>query len=101
GASGVEVAGGVEALAGSILNEAMRNAERHASPTEVRVTIENKGGAFAMEVRNDGLREAGGGRAGSRMGLRLASYEALQRGGMLEYGREEERWRVRLVLPSR
>ena len=34
------------------------------------------------------------------MGLRLASYEALQRGGMLEYGREEDQWRVRLVLPS-
>lgn len=98
---GVEVPERLEPLAVSILNEALRNAERHASPTEVRVTIENKGGAFAMEVRNDGLREAGGGRAGSRMGLRLASYEALQRGGMLEYGREEERWRVRLVLPSR
>jgi hypothetical protein len=34
------------------------------------------------------------------MGLRLASHEALQRGGMLEYGREGDQWRVRLVLPS-
>jgi nitrogen-specific signal transduction histidine kinase len=52
-------------------------------------------------VRNDGLKPAQEGKAGgSRMGLRLASYEALQRGGMLEYGREEDRWRVRLVLPS-
>jgi hypothetical protein len=53
-----------------------------------------------MEVRNDGLPpDAIGSGGGSRMGLRLASYEALQRGGMLEYGREEDRWRVRLVLP--
>jgi hypothetical protein len=55
-----------------------------------------------LEVRNDGLPPIGdeSGARGSRMGLRLASYEALQRGGMLEYGREEDRWRVRLVLPS-
>ena len=97
---GVEVPERLEPLAVSILNEALRNAEKHAKPNEVRVTIQNLGGAFAMEVRNDGL--LGDGREGvsSRMGLRLASYEALQRGGMLEYGREEEQWRLRLVLPS-
>ena len=97
----VDVPESLEPLAVSILNEALRNAEKHASPAEVRVTIYERDGAFALEVRNDGLppvgRERGG---GSRMGLRLASYEALQRGGMLEYGREEDRWRVRLVLPS-
>src|SRR6266545_587514 len=92
---GVDVPESLEPLAVSILNEALRNAEKHAQPTEVRVTIQNLGGAFAMEVRNDGLRDNREG--GSRMGLRLASYEALQRGGMLEYGREEDRWRVRLV----
>jgi hypothetical protein len=65
------------------------------------VTIGERDEAFVLEVRNDGLPPAGEARAGgSRMGLRLASYEALQRGGMLEYGREEDRWRVRLVLPS-
>jgi len=31
--------------------------------------------------------------------LRLASHEALQRGGVLEYGREGAEWRIRLVLP--
>jgi signal transduction histidine kinase len=85
----------------SILNEALRNAEKHADPSEVRVTIDAPDGAFLLEVRNDGLtpsRDAAS--RGSRMGLRLASYEALQRGGMLEYGREEDQWRVRLVLPS-
>jgi signal transduction histidine kinase len=97
---GVDVPERLEPLAVSILNEALRNAEKHAEPKEVRVTIQNLGGAFAMEVRNDGLRASGREGASSRMGLRLASYEALQRGGMLEYGREEDRWRVRLVLPS-
>ena len=91
----------LEPLAVSILYEALRNAEKHADPSEVRVTIDAPDGAFSMEVRNDGLPPAGaGGGGGSGMGLRLASYEALQRGGMLEYGREEDRWRVRLVLPS-
>ena len=98
---GVDLPESLEPLAVSILNEALRNAEKHAEPAEVRVTIDERDGAFALEVRNDGLPPAGAGRApGSRMGLRLASYEALQRGGMLEYGREEDRWRVRLVLPS-
>jgi signal transduction histidine kinase len=98
---GVEVPEKLEPLAVSILNEALRNAEKHADPSEVKVTIDAPDGAFVLEVRNDGLKSAdGGNEGGSRMGLRLASYEALQRGGMLEYGREEEQWRVRLVLPS-
>jgi signal transduction histidine kinase len=97
---GVEVPERLEPLAVSILNEALRNAEKHAEPTEVRVTLHAPEGAFVLEVRNDGLPPAGDAGGGSRMGLRLASYEALQRGGMLEYGREEDRWRVRLVLPS-
>jgi signal transduction histidine kinase len=97
---GVDVPERFEPLAVSVLNEALRNAEKHADPSEVRVTIDAPDGAFLLEVRNDGLGghlDRGG---GSRMGLRLASYEALQRGGMLEYGREEDKWRVRLVLPS-
>jgi signal transduction histidine kinase len=98
---GVDVPERLEPLAVSTLNEALRNAEKHADPSEVRVTIAAPEGAFLMEVRNDGLAPVGaGGGGGSRMGLRLASYEALQRGGMLEYGREEDQWRVRLVLPS-
>jgi len=96
---GAEVPERLEPLAVSLLNEALRNAEKHAEPSEVRVTIDAPDGAFLLEVRNDGLSETADGR-GSRMGLRLASYEALQRGGMLEYGREEDQWRVRLVLPS-
>ena len=99
---GANVPEGLEPLAISVLNEALRNAEKHAEPSEVKVTIDAPDGAFRLEVRNDGLPRQGNGgsRGGSRMGLRLASYEAMQRGGMLEYGREEDQWRIRLVLPS-
>jgi len=33
------------------------------------------------------------------MGLRLAAVEALQRGALVEFGRESGDWRVRLVVP--
>lgn len=96
---GADVPPGLEPLAVSVLGEALRNAEKHARPTEVRITISSEQGAFALEVRNDGLGSPGGS-AGSGLGLRLASYESLQRGGMLEFGPEEDDWRVRLVLPA-
>ena len=36
------------------------------------------------------------------MGLRLAAVEALQCGGVVEFGPEDgSRWRVRLVVPVR
>jgi signal transduction histidine kinase len=95
---GVEVPEGLEPLAVSVLGEALRNAEKHATPTDVRVAITRVDGAFALEVRNDGVGRAAS--AGSGLGLRLASYESLQRGGMLEFGPEGDEWRVRLVLPA-
>lgn len=99
---GASVPEGLEPLAISVLNEALRNAEKHADASEVSVSVERAADAFALEIRNDGLRPAAEGEApgGSRMGLRLASYEALQRGGMLEYGPEDGHWRIRLVLPG-
>jgi signal transduction histidine kinase len=98
---GVGVPEGLEPLAVSVLNEALRNAEKHADPSAVWVTVDVVDDAFAMEVRNDGLRHGGEARSAisSRMGLRLAAYEALQRGGMLEYGTKGEEWRICLVLP--
>jgi signal transduction histidine kinase len=95
---GVEVPEGLEPLAVSVLSEALRNAEKHATPSGVRVAITRVDGAFALEVRNDGLGSSAP--AGSGLGLRLASYESLQRGGMLEFGPEGDEWRVRLVLPA-
>jgi signal transduction histidine kinase len=93
-----EVPEGLEPLAVSVLGEALRNAEKHARPSEVRIAITNVDGAFALEVRNDGLGSPRS--AGSGLGLRLAAYEALQRGGMLEFGPEGDEWRIRLVLPA-
>ena len=52
-----------------------------------------------MEVCNDGVH----GRpraAGAGMGLRLAALEAIQAGGIIEFGeREPGTWRVRLAVP--
>ena len=93
-----EVPEGLEPLAVSVLGEALRNAEKHANPSEVRIAITRVDGAFALEVRNDGARVEPG--AGSGLGLRLAAYESMQRGGMLEYGPEGGEFRVRLVLPA-
>jgi signal transduction histidine kinase len=96
---GADVPEGLEPLAVSVLGEALRNAEKHADPSEVRIAITRLDGAFALEVRNDGLGSPGG--PGSGLGLRLAAYESMQRGGMLEFGREgEDEWRVRLLLPA-
>jgi signal transduction histidine kinase len=95
---GVDVPKGLEPLAVSVLSEALRNAEKHAVPSEVRVAISGVDGAFALEVRNDGLGDATPPSSG--LGLRLAAYESLQRGGMLEFGPEGGEWRVRLVLPA-
>jgi signal transduction histidine kinase len=86
-----------EPLAQSVLAEALRNADKHADPTHVDVLVGCEDGAFTLEVSNDGVR---GDQRGTGMGLRLAFFEAVQRGGLLEYGsKDEDRWRVRLVMP--
>lgn len=86
----------MESLAQSVLAEALRNAHKHASPTRVDVRTENRDGAFVLEVTNDGV---AGSPPTSGMGLRLAAFEALQAGGLLEFGaREGDRWQVRLVV---
>ena len=53
----------------------------------VGVSLANDGGTFVLEVRNDGADRPNGGRGG--VGLRLATLEALQHGGVLEYGESE------------
>jgi signal transduction histidine kinase len=97
--SAEEVPSGLEALAQSILIEAVRNARKHADATRVGVSLRDDGGTFVLEVRNDGAHLYTGGRGG--VGLRLATLEALQYGGVLEYGEAEPgSWQVRLVAPS-
>jgi signal transduction histidine kinase len=87
----------LEPLAQSVLIEAVRNARKHASPSRVDVRVGRVDGAFVLEVLNDGVRD-GRGRAG--VGLRLAALEALQSGGVIEFGeRTPGTWQVRLVVP--
>jgi signal transduction histidine kinase len=93
------VPGELEPLAQSVLAEALRNIGKHADPTRVEVNVDRDEETFTLEVRNDGAR---GTRGEGGMGLRLAAFEALQHGGMLEFGAAgEDGWRVRLVVPLR
>ncbi len=98
---GAELPAKLESLAQSVLAEALRNAHKHARPSSVRVHVSQVDGTFVLEVRNDGLGKAGAESRGTGMGLRLAAVEALQRGGVVEFGAEDgDEWRVRLVLPA-
>jgi len=99
GHDGTPVPPHLESLAQSVLVEALRNAIKHGAPTRVDVAVEQAGGAFVLEVVNDGA--TGAASATTGMGLRLAAFEALQHGGVVEFGRlGEDRWRVRLIAPS-
>jgi signal transduction histidine kinase len=87
----------LEPLAQSVFAEAIRNAHKHAKPTHVGVRVQLLDGAFVLEVSNDGV---SGRRRQAGMGLRLAALEALQSGGVVEFGeREPGTWTVRLVVP--
>jgi signal transduction histidine kinase len=88
----------LEPVAQSVLIEAVRNADKHATPTHVDVRVGRADGAFWMEVLNDGVT---GPRRHPGMGLRLAALEALQSNGVIEFGeREAGTWQVRLVVPD-
>jgi signal transduction histidine kinase len=92
-----DVPPGLEPLAQSFLAEAVRNAHKHATPQRVSVRVGRQDGALVLEVANDGVT---GSRHRAGMGLRLSALEALQYGGVLEFGeREPGTWQVRLVVP--
>jgi signal transduction histidine kinase len=87
----------LEPLAQSVLSEAMRNIGKHALPSQIDVTIGRDADTFMLEVRNDGVHP---GARGAGMGLRLAAFEALQQGGVVEFGPcPNAGWRVRMVVP--
>jgi len=89
----------LEALAQSVTVEALRNALKHADPSEVRVCVDRVDGALVLDVVNDGVPARPRRTAG--MGLRLAAFEALQHGGVLEFGAVDGGlWRVRLLVPA-
>jgi signal transduction histidine kinase len=94
---GVTVPADLEPLAQSVLAESLRNVGKHAEPTAVEVAVSRDADTFELEVRNDGVRP---GTSGAGMGLRLAAFEALQHGGVVEFGAVGiDGWRVRLVVP--
>jgi signal transduction histidine kinase len=97
---GASVPAQLEPLAQSVLAEAVRNAHKHAQPSRVAVRVRRADGAFVMEVSNDGARGRRRAEA-TGMGLRLVAFEALQSGGVVEYGPGDGGvWRVKLVVPD-
>jgi signal transduction histidine kinase len=97
----VEVPPELEQLSQSVLAEALRNVQKHSQPTRVDVRIGASDGTFVLEVVNDGVDASRRGR-GAGMGLRLAALDALQTGGVVDFGPTGDGhhdWRVRLVVP--
>jgi signal transduction histidine kinase len=97
----VEVPQELEQLSQSVLAEALRNVHKHAQPTRVDVRVGAHDGTFVLEVVNDGVDGSRRGR-GAGMGLRLAALDALQSGGVVDFGPtgdSDHDWRVRLVVP--
>ncbi len=94
----VTVPADVEPLAQSVLAEALRNVAKHAAASLVEVQVASDPDTFTLEIRNDGVAP---GARGVGMGLRLAAFEALQHGGVVDFGAPDAgRWRVRLVVPQ-
>jgi signal transduction histidine kinase len=88
-----------EALAQNVLSEAARNARKHADPSRIEGRTDDVDGTWTMEIRNDGV--SGRPRHLPGMGLRLAALEALQVGGLIEFGPAEDGWwHVRLTVPT-
>jgi signal transduction histidine kinase len=97
--SAVRVPSRLEPLAQTVLAEALRNAAKHAEPTKIAVAVSASDGTLAFEITNDGVNGAPSG-ATTGLGLRLASIEALQHEGVVEFGPlDDGRWRLRLVCP--
>ena len=95
----VMVPADIEPLAQSVLTEAMRNIAKHATATEVQVTVTSDDETFTLQVANDGVSSTA---RGVGMGLRLAAFEALQHEGVVDFGAPEPGWwRVRLFVPLR
>jgi signal transduction histidine kinase len=94
---GAEIPAGVEATAQAVVLEAIRNADKHAEPTRIDVAVETDDGNVVLEIVNDGVLAAA---RGTGLGLRLATVEALQHAGLVEFGPlPGGRWHVRLVVP--
>jgi signal transduction histidine kinase len=94
----VEVPEPLEPLAQSVLTEAVRNARKHADARRLVVRTRASDDTLVLEIENDGVPPER--TASTGVGLRLAALEALQSGGLVEFGeREPGTWVVRLVVP--
>ncbi len=75
-----------------------QHSQARAADPGLRSARPSGDGTFVLEVINDGV--ASSRRHQPGMGLRLAAFEALQSGGIVEFGpRGEDSWQVRLVVP--
>jgi signal transduction histidine kinase len=89
----------LEPLLQSVLAEALRNVRKHAPAQVAIVRVRREPKLLVLEVENESATARAPGPPG--MGLRLAALEALQAGGVLEFGeRAPGRWQVRLVVPE-
>ena len=89
----------LEPLMQSVFAEAVRNVRKHAQAHTLVVRVRRLGGLLALEVENDGVGE-GQPTGPPGVGLRIAALEALQVGGLLEFGAPEPgKWHVRLAVP--
>ena len=94
-----DVAADQDAVARSVLAEAVRNARKHAANPQITVTARIRPDLVTLTVENDGAPAVPVGEPG--LGLRLAATEALHADGLLEHGPTADgRWRVRLTLPN-
>ncbi len=94
----VDVPAALEPLAQSVLTEAVRNARKHSDAKHIVVRTHTGEGTLVVEIENDGVPLERVGSTG--VGLRLAALEALQSGGLVEFGeRAPGTWVVRLVVP--
>ena len=94
----VDVPESLEPLAQSVLTEAVRNARKHADARRLVVRTYESDDTLVLEIENDGVPHERS--ASTGVGLRLAALEALQAGGLVEFGeRAPGTWVVRLVVP--
>ena len=90
----------LEPLMQSVLAEAVRNVRKHARGSSVVVHVRRANGVLVLEIENDGVGE-GVHQGLPGAGLRIAALEALQAGGVLEFGeRDPGTWQVRLAVPE-
>jgi signal transduction histidine kinase len=84
----------------SVLAEALRNVRKHARARSLTVRVRRARGLLKLEIENDGVgvrRRVGL----PGVGLRIAALDALQAGGIMEFGeRKAGTWQVRLTVPD-